>query len=98
MLGSLSPLLSSRPSISVCEAACRPTILLMFSEQVLLFCKRPSRHRSQVLFGCSFVVDKILSRVSKEGILGTYKISMFQAPREFLELVAKKGGKMAKVF
>ena len=42
-------------------------------------------------------VEKILSRVSKEQMLETYKISMFENTREFLELVAKKGGKQSKV-
>jgi hypothetical protein len=41
--------------------------------------------------------EKILSRVSKEQMLETYKISMFENTREFLELVAKKGGKQSKV-
>lgn len=40
--------------------------------------------------------EKILSRVSKEQMLETYKISMFENTREFLELVAKKGGKQSK--
>lgn len=38
-----------------------------------------------------------MSRVSKEQMLETYKISMFENTREFLELVAKKGGKQSKV-
>jgi ribosome biogenesis GTPase A len=42
-------------------------------------------------------VDKILSRVSKQQVLETYKISTFENVKQFLELVAQRGGRIAKV-